>query len=557
MNHGHVRRRTSRGSRRTLSIKRIARLFCLGLCWYAPNSFAASPIRLSDVTATTGIHFKHDDRSEGKQYLVEAMSAGVALFDFDQDGKIDIYFLHGGRNALYRNNGEFRFTDVTEEAGVGDSGFGLGVAAGDYDNDGDEDLYVTNYGPNVLYRNNGNGSFTNVTDEAGVGNGDKVGAGVAFFDADRDGDLDLYVANYIQFSPAKQKPRTTAGFAMYPGPHDFEPECDTFYLNNGDGTFRDATAESGIAAHVAYGMGILAADYDNDGDPDVFVCNDAVPNFVFENDGSGKFTEIGLLAGFAYNFNGDDNGNMGVDCADYDNDGQLDFFTTDFADELPVLYRNVGEGSLEDSTILSGAGQGSFPHVNWGTGFADFDNDGDRDIFIACGHLQDHIEQIDARRFYRAQNILLMNDGKGKFSDITAQGGDGLAIKQSSRGTAFDDLDNDGDVDVVVINSRAAPTLLRNDSVNAHHWIQIQLDGGHQNRFGVGARVRVVADSLQQIAEVHAGRGYQSHHGTRLQFGLGARTEIELIEVRWSDGEMTVVESPQIDRLLVIKRSSD
>ena len=526
------------------------------------RAHAESPIRLVDVTAQTGIGFRHYDGSTGKQYLVEAVSAGLALFDYDSDGDVDVYFINGAdippadgngaRNALYRNNGDWTFTDVTDEAGVGGQGFGLGVAAADYDNDGDQDLYVSNYGPNVLYRNNGDGTFTDVTAASGVANGNKVGAGVAFFDADRDGDLDLYVANYIQFSPGKQKPRTTAGFPMYPSPHDFEPEVDAFFRNNGDGTFVDDSIGSGIAAQAAAGMGIVAADYDNDGDIDVFVCNDAMANFLFQNDGSGKFTEFALVAGVAFDLNGGENGSMGVDCGDFDNDGLLDFFTTNFDAELPVLYQNTGGGFFHDATLLTGAGAGSRPHVNWGTGFVDFDNDGDRDLFIACGHLQDYIEKIDDRRAYEARNILLMNGGDGRFTNVSGQSGDGMNVKLSSRGTAFGDLDNDGDIDAIVVNSRCEPTILRNDSPNQNHWIQLRLRGTRGNRDGIGARVEVIAGELTQIAEVHSGRGYQSHHGMRLHFGLGSRDRIDRINVRWTDGRISRVESPSVDRLLSV-----
>jgi hypothetical protein len=523
-------------------------------------------ITLTDVSRQCGVTFRHSDGNHGKQYLVEAVSAGVALVDYDGDSDLDIYFVNGAelakapglakagggpppQNALFRNDGNWKFTDVTVSAGVGDTGFGLGVAAADYDNDGDQDIYVSNYGPNVLYRNNGNSTFTEVAKSAGVDNGNRVGAGVAFLDADGDGDLDLYLANYIQFSPDKQVPRTTAGFLMYPSPHDFEPETDTFYRNNGDGTFSDESVEAGIAAHSAYGMGVVAADYDDDGDTDIFVSNDAVENFLFTNDGTGKFSEDAWLAGVAFNGQGSDNGSMGVDCGDYNNDGRLDFFMTDFAEELPVLYKNTGEGLFDDATLISGAGAGSLPHVNWGTGFVDFDNDGDLDLFIACGHLQNHIEEINDRRFYHARNILLMNNGQEKFVNVSESGGDGMEVKLSSRGTAFGDLDNDGDVDAVVVNSRQAPTLLRNDSPGDRHWIQIRLRGTKGNRDGVGARVRVVTGETTQTAEVHSGRGYQSHHGMRLHFGLGTHNSIDRIEVRWSDGSVGVVENPTVDQL--------
>ena len=525
------------------------------------------PIVLRDATRETGIGFKHTDGSSGKRYIVEPMSAGLALFDYDGDGRIDVYFPNGApllgteadevpKNALYRNQGGWKFTDVTDRAGVGDTGYGLGVAAADFDNDGDQDLYVNNFGPNVLYRNNGDATFSDVTAEAGVANGNRFGAGVCFLDVDKDGKLDLYVSNYVRFSYDKHIPRSLLGVPMYPSPQDYVADPDTLYRNNGDGTFTDASVESGVAAHAGTGMGVVAADCDNDGDTDVFVVNDVMRNFFFENDGTGNFHEAGLIFGLAYDFSGSRMGSMGVDCGDYDNDGWLDFFMTDYQGELPVLYKNSGEGFFEDATLSAGAGITALPYVNWGTGFADFDNDGDRDIFIACGHLQDNIELRDDTTSYLVRNILLMNTGNGKFSDVSDSSGDGLQVELSSRGAGFDDLDNDGDIDVVVLNSRREPTILRNDSPNHHHWIQVRLRGTVTNRDGVGARVTVVAGDLTQIDEVHSGRGYQSHHGTRLHFGLGDRDQIDRIEVRWIGGGVDTFEHVDADQLVILKEGS-
>jgi hypothetical protein len=523
----------------------------------------ASPIVLREVTSETGIDFRHTDGSSGKRYLVESVSAGLALFDYDADGWIDIYFLNGAplrgtvvdgvpRNAMYRNEGGWRFTDVTEASGLGDAGFGLGVAVGDYDGDGDPDVYVNNYGPNVLYRNNGDGTFTDVTREAGVAAGNKVGAGAAFLDIENDGDLDLYVSNYIDFTYENHVPRTMMGVPSYLGPQDYRPVPDALFRNDGDGTFTDVSVASGISSHAGTGMGMVCADYDADGDADVFVCNDAGGNFLFRNDGTGTFEEVGIVTGAAYDIGGTPTGSMGVDCGDYDNDGRLDFFMTDYQREFPVLYRNLGRGILADVTLQTGAGAGTFRHVNWGTGLVDFDNDGDLDIFIANGHVHDNIELRDDTGSYMARNVLLMNSGDGRFVDVSDTSGDGLIPKLSSRGTGFDDLDNDGDVDAVVLNSRREPTLLRNDSATANHWLQIALRGVTANREGIGAQVRVVSGDLTRVAEVHSGRGYQSHHGTRLHFGLGERTHIERIEVRWPGGHRDVFENVDVDRLLTI-----
>ena len=301
-------------------------------------------------------------------------------------------------------------------------------------------------------------------------------------------------------------------------------------------------------------MGAVCAD--NDSDTDVFVANDLCENFLFRNDGTGKFEEVGLIAGAAYDVHGDEQGSMGVDCGDVDGDGLLDFFQTSYQGQLALLYRNLDRGSFEDVTLATGAGAGTLRHVTWGTGLVDFDNDGDHDIFVACGHLQDNIEAFDDTSSYLARNVVLMNTGKGKFVDVSDQCGDGLAVKLSSRGAAFDDLDNDGDVDAVILNSRREPTILRNDSPPENHWIQVRLQGTKTNRDGIGARVRVIAGDLKHVDEVHSGRGYQSHYGMRLHFGLGKHDRVDRIEVRWIGGGVDVLENVGVDRLVTIVERS-
>jgi len=524
---------------------------------------AAEPISFKNVTEQTGITFRHTDGSSGRRYIPETVSAGLATFDYDGDGDIDIYFLNGApmrgtkvatapRNALYRNDGDWKFTDVTAEAGVGDTGFGLGVAVGDYDNDGDADLYVNNFGPNVLYRNNGDGTFTNATEKAGVAGGHRVGAGACFLDMDADGDLDLYVSNYVDFTYENHWPRTVSGFPVYAGPICYKATPDGLYRNNGDGTFTDVSESSGVGAIKGTGMGMVCADYDNDGDTDIFVGNDVAANSIFENDGSGKFEEVGLISGLAYNRSGKAMATMGVECGDYDNDGRLDFHATSYGQELATLYRNMGDGAFEDVTSQTGAGKGTFPHLTWGSGLIDLDNDGNRDLFIVCGHLQDNVELYNDVAQYHVRNIVLRNTGKGKFVNVSDKCGDGLEVKLSSRGAAFDDLDGDGDVDAVILNSRREPTILRNDSKTGNHWLQIRLKGTKTNRDGVGAHVKVVAGDLTQIDEVHSGRGYQSHFGMRLHFGLGKREKVDRVEVRWIGGGVDVLEDVDIDRVLTI-----
>lgn len=528
------------------------------------SAHAQSPILLHDVTDETGMTFRHTDGGSGKRYIVETVSAGLALFDYDRDGDVDVYFLNGApltgtetevppRNALYRNDGDFHFTDVTEASGLGDTGYGLGVCTGDYDNDGDLDVYLNNYGPNVLYRNNGDETFTDVTSRSGTaGQPDSVGAGAAFLDADADGDLDLYVASYLDFTYETHVHNVWLGYHVYPGPDHYVPTPDTFYRNNGDGTFSDASEESGISSVRGRGMGVVCLDYDNDGDTDILVANDSSPNFLFENDGKGHFTEIGLLAGVAYNMYGSVHGSMAVDCGDVDNDGLLDIYQTSYQKESAVLFRNLGAGQFEDVTQRTRAGAATVPHVTWGAGIVDFDNDGHRDIFIACGHLYDNVDLFCDTTSYRVRNILLHNRGDGVYGDITKLAGDGMEPRLSSRGAAFDDLDNDGDVDAVVLNSRDRPTILRNDSQNQNHWLQVQLAGPAGNPDGVGARVRVVCGDDSWVAEVHHGRSYQSCYGHRLHFGLGKHRTVDRVEVRWVGGKSNTLEEVKADSVLTI-----
>ena len=480
---------------------------------------AEPPIEFRDVTDQTGIVFRHTDGSSGRRYIVETVTAGLALFDYNGDGRIDVYFLNGAplagsqverppRNALYRNEGGWKFSDVTEEAGLGDTGFGLGVAAADYDNDGDLDVYVNNFGPNVLYRNNGDGTFDDVTDEAGVGGGNKVGAGACFLDADGDGDLDLYCANYVRFTYENHVNPVVDGFPQYAGPKEFDPEPDTFYRNNGDGTFSDASVESGIAAHAGTGMGVLSADYDNDGDADVMVLNDVRGNFLFQNDGRGRFRGSWSLDGLWIQRRRDGVGQHGTGLRRLRQRRLAGrFLHVLLGGACPVLYRNTRDGMFEDVTRATGAGVEAYPHVCWGTGLVDFNNDGHRDLFVACGHLQDNVHLYDDTTEYRVRDLVFLNTGRGRFVKVSGTARDGSLPKRSSRGAAFDDLDGDGDVDAVILNSRDVPTVLRNETETGNHWLQIRLRGTRGNRDGVGARVRVTAGDLVQVAEVHSGLG--------------------------------------------------
>lgn len=518
-------------------------------------------LRFEQLGEQTGVTFEHTDGSSGQRYVIESMTAGCAVFDYDGDGLLDLYFLSGSplpaegqafesrstrpatdareanlpRNTLYRNLGNWKFRDVTTEAGVGDTGYGLGVVAGDYDNDGYVDLYVTNYGGNVLYRNRGDGTFDDVTQYATVGDGEKFSAGATLFDMDGDGDLDLYTANYQKFTFDQHIVRTIGGYQFHPGPHDYPGEPDTLFRNEGDGRFTDASDEAGISAFAATGMGVIALDVDDDGDSDLFVANDSVPNFLFINDGTGKFTEDAVLAGVAFDGKGRANGNMGVDAGDANGDGRLDLITTTYQSEMPVLYQNMGGGLFDDVTNQAGLPRSLFAHVNWGVGFGDFDNDADQDLFLACGHFMDNIDKIDDRTTMKVRNYLLENDGKGQYEDVSTQAG--ITEILSSRGTAIGDLDSDGALDLVVANFNAKASLLRNLHAPVGNWLAIQLVGRHSNRQGVGSRVTVNCTGKQQINEVATGRGYQSSYGTVLHFGLGSvvRPPVK-VQVNWAAG---------------------
>jgi hypothetical protein len=529
-----------------------------------PAPEEAFPIQLHDVTGDTGIAFRHTDGSGGRRYILESMSCGLATFDYDGDGLIDVYFINGRpllgtkaegpppTNRLYRNLGGFRFEDVTDRAGVAEAGYGLGVCIGDYDNDGHPDVYVSNFGPKVLYRNNGDGTFTDVTRQAGVADGDQVGGGVCFLDADGDGLLDLYVANYVDFTYAKHVPEFSDGFPVYTTPKAYDPSRHSLFRNRGDGSFADVTVESGIARHPGPGMGMICADYDNDGATDVFVLNDGFGNFCWHNDGQGRFEEVSQSNGLKFNGDGAPMASMGVDAADYDHDGWLDFFQTSYQGERPILFRNFSGLAFDDVTRLTGAGEGGLNNVKWGCGFADFDNDGHKDVFYVNGHIQDNIELFDRTTSYEGYPVLLRNTGQGKFVNVSSLAGDGMKVKIVGRGVALEDLDNDGRVDVVIVSSRRPAVVLRNESLSGNHWLELQLRGVKTNRDGVGARVKVVAGDLVQVEEVHSGRGYQGHFGSRLHFGLGQRGRVDRIEVRWIGGGVDVVDNVAVDRIATL-----
>ncbi len=533
----------------------------------------AQGVRFVDITVQAGVGFRHVHGGSGQKYFVETMGAGCAFFDYDGDGDLDLYAVNGAplpefvgnetpTNKLYRNNGDGTFTDVTERAAVGDTGYGTGCATGDYDNDGDLDLYVTNYGPNLLYRNNGDGTFTDVTERAAVGDS-HWGAGCAFLDYDNDGDLDLYVANYLDYS--LDDPRIdlipyivdyhgtrASDLKTYPHPHNFNDAPDRLYRNNGDETFTDVADVAGVANTAGKSLGVVVTDYDDDGDPDLYVANDMVGNFLYRNNGDGTFTDVGLISGVGYNENGQEEGGMGVDAGDYDNDGWMDLIVTNFQHETYTLYRNNGDGTFTDVSFASGTGRVTRPYLGWGVGFFDYNNDGHSDLFAANGHVQDNIERLDGSTSYPQRNLLFHNNGDGTFADASLKSGDGMRLVKSSRGTAFGDYDNDGDVDLFVLNSNERADLLRNDGGNRNNYLTVRTVGTVSNRDGIGARVKVVSGRLRQMKEVRSGSSYLSQNDLRVHFGLGSCSTVDTLMIRWPSGTVQVLTDIPVNRVWTV-----
>ena len=520
-------------------------------------------VRFTDVTAQAGITFKHVSTPE-KRYIVESMSGGVALFDYDNDGLLDIYFVNSltvdlvkskgkTRSALYRNRGDGTFADVTDRAGVGDIGWGMGVAVADYDNDGFDDIYVTCVGPNHLLKNNGDGTFKDVTQRAGVSD-PRWSAGASFVDYDNDGHLDLFVANYVSFDfnnlPEFGRDKTCQfkGLAVQCGPRGLPGDGDSLYHNNGDGTFTDVTKKAGVTdSNGYYGMGVIASDFDEDGLTDIFVANDSTPNFLYHNQGDGTFKDIAFVSGTALNESGAAQGCMGVTVADYDHDGRLDLFVTNFDDDYNTLYHNDGRSSFADASYAAKVAAVSFPYVGWGTKFFDYDNDGWVDLFVANGHVYPQIKSFHQRNFVHR------NLRDGTFAEIAEQLGAPFAEKRAGRGAAFGDIDNDGDVDIVINNLDGAPQLLRNDGGDTNNSVLVKMVGAKANRGGVGARVKVVSGDLVQKDEVRSGDSYISQSDLRLHFGLERRTKIDLIEVRWPGGAVDRVTDAKVNSVITIK----
>jgi hypothetical protein len=508
------------------------------------------------------------------KYLLETTGCGVAFYDYDNDGWLDIFLVNGWRLEgfppgeqptchLFRNNRDATFTDVTQQAGLAHSGWGQGVCIGDYDNDGFEDLFITCYGRNVLYHNNGDGTFTDVTEKAGVGgSGKRWSTGCAFVDYDRDGYLDLFIANYIDLDLAtapvpESGPCLYKGVMVACGPPGLPGGKNILYHNNGDGTCTDVSERSAVTqANGTYGLGVLTLDFDNDGWPDIYVADDSAASVLYHNQKDGTFVDVGIEAGCAYSPDGKPQAGMGVSAGDYNLDGYLDILKTNFAGDTHSLYRNLGR-AFEDATFASGLGVNT-RFLGWGCGFFDMDNDGWLDILICNGHVYPEVEQLKTEAGYPQRKLVYRNLRNGRFEDVSLKVGPGITTPSAARGCAFGDFDNDGDLDVVVNTVNDYPELLRCDSTLANHWIKVRTIGTKSNRSGIGARLRCITRNPDgaahvQIDEVRSGGGYLSQNDLRVHFGLGQAEKVELLEIRWPSGVVETLKNIPADQLVYVK----
>lgn len=517
-----------------------------------PNE--VSQIRFEDVTEQAGIEFRHSFGESKLSSILEATGSGCAWFDYNGDEFLDLYLLSGrylegitnhsdvdasaraATNILYRNNGNGTFTDVTRRAGVPGRGFAMGVTAGDYDNDGLIDLYVTNYNSSVLYQNKGNGIFEDVTERAGVNN-PRWGVGTAFLDYDRDGFLDLFVGNYLKFDPAIRLHYSADNF---PGPLDYEGETDILFHNEGNGTFTDVTHAAGIFNPAGRAMGVTVGDYDKDSRPDIYVANDTMESYLYRNQGDGTFKNLAGELAVAFGQNGEATSAMGPVFADYDNDGWVDLFVSDM--KYHRIFRNLGsENFFLDTTVETGIARISGQYVGWGDGVFDFDNDGWKDIFLLNGGLHHLIPM---------EHMVLLNNGNGAFTDVSASSGDFFRRKTVGRGACFADYDNNGTVDAFLVNLGGKGILLRNATQTLHHWLAVRTVGTKSNRDGYGARLEAVAGDLVQIVEVVSHSGYLSQNDSRAHFGLGAHTKVDRLTIYWPSGVVQTLTDIPADQII-------
>ena len=533
-----------------------------------------APVVYTDATQRSGLRaFKHVSGSLEKKYILEVPSGGVALFDYDGDGWLDIYLVNGStfqalkgkqpspKAALFRNNRDGTFTDVTRKAGVANERWGFGAVVADYDNDGDTDLYVTNFGPNRLYRNDGNGSFTDVAAAAGVSlSGWSTAA--AFGDFNRDGFLDLFVCRYLEFDPEHPpEPNPNAkgaceyrGQPVMCGPRGLKGSSDFLLLNKKDGTFEDVSEKAGVRDKAGYyGFAAAWADVDNDGLLDLAVANDSTPNYLYHNNGDGTFEDVSYRSGFAFNEHGREQAGMGLAVGDYNNDGRLDLYVTNFSDDYNTLYHNESDNFFVDLSFKLGLARPTIPFLGWGTGFLDFDNDGFKDLFVANGHIYPDVDKQDWGTTWAQRPQLFHNIKGSRFEEVPPATGSGLAVVVPARGAAFGDLDNDGRIDVVLNNHDATPTLLHNEAPQKNHWIRLKLAGGDKSpRDAVGTTVYLTAGAVRQRGDVISGASYASHSDLRLHFGLGTEERVQKLEILWPSGAKQILENLPVDTEVTI-----
>ena len=539
-----------------------------GFATAAPSAGSpAIPVRFTDVARAAGITFRQDATATSQKYYLETMGTGVGWLDYDQDGLMDLYFVQSAatgiykpsrplRSALYRNNGDGTFTDVTEKAGVGAEGlYGQGVAVGDYDNDGYPDFYVTGYGRGILYHNNGDGTFTDVTEKARVADNAGWSTSAGWFDYDKDGYLDLVVCNYLAWTPKTNKwcGERRPGYRAYCAPDEYPGQKLKLYHNNHDGTFTDVSVKSGVGIPEAKGMGVVLADFNNDGWTDIAVANDTWPNFLFMNNRDGTFRNVSFASGFAASENGQYEAGMGIDAADVDGDGWLDIYVTHLARELDRLYHNNHDGTFDDVTYPSGIRNSAFLLSGVAMKFMDYDNDGWTDICQLNGAMLDNIQLTQPDVRYREPMLMFRNLGHGKFDKVSKQMGPDFMRPTVGRGLAVADFDNDGDLDMAVNNRGDYPWLLRNDGGNANNWLQVFLIGTRSNRDAVGASLKLVCEGFVQVKQRKGGMSYMSSCDPRIHFGLGQRRSIEFLEIVWPSGVTERLDKMPVNRIIAVK----
>lgn len=528
-------------------------------------------IVFDNVADAAGMRMIVDNSVTPEKHQVETMLAGVAVFDYNNDDRLDLYFVNGARlpgmdksdpryfNRLYRNDGNGKFTDVTEKAGVKGEGYGMGAAAADYDNDGNVDLYIAGVNRNQLFHNNGDGTFSDVTAKAGVAGvhpalGKTFSISAGWFDYDNDGRLDLFVVNYIRWSIEKEPACKVDNIRSYCAPDSFQGEPNILYHNNGDGTFTDVSGPSGIGKYVGKGMGVAFADYDGDGFTDIFASNDTYRNFLFRNNGNGTFTENAIVSGVAYNENGKSIAAMGADFRDIDNDGRPDIFVVAMIADTFPLFRNAGKG-FSDITSVSGIARATNGVTAWGAGMADFDNDGLKDLFMACASILDNSEEIDHLPS-KLPNMVLRNLGNTRFEDVSAEAGLSFRVPRAHRGVALGDLNNDGKTDVVVTSLNAPAEIFLNRSPEAGHWLLIRLIGTKSNRDGLGAKAKVTfSGGSVQYNHATTSTGFSASSDKRIHFGLGAATKVDKLELTWPSGIRQTLIDVAADRVLTIRET--